>query len=268
MAHVNRTFPTGRFMRANDLAAKCKIRRSWLNELSRCGKVPGAYQSKSGRWVYPDSPELAEFIRTTRRRSELVRRQQLNVTVAEFERRLRRAKADLKAATDAAKRYPSNKSRALVVRQRAARIKQLNAERESDYLSTRDLADKVSCSQRRISMQALQIPGCERLGGRFIFRKSEEDLSEWIHREVTKRKRQERQRAAKLLNPHEPNFYSFVAKYLTNFQAKWEKQLSRRPLSNWADPELEQVESQLEPIVEDMNGIKAEQSKRQRDLAA
>jgi hypothetical protein len=56
---------------------------------------------------------------------------------------------------------------------------------------------------------------------------------------------------------HQPNFFSFVAKYLTNFKAEWEKQLSRRPLEEWDQPEVEQFVSQLEPVVEDVNGIYA-----------
>jgi hypothetical protein len=259
---VNRTFPTGHFIRAKDLAAKCKICRSSLNESSRRGKVPGAHQRENGRWDYPDHPRLPEFIRTTRRRSEFVRRKQLNLTAAEFERRLRQAKADLKTATDAAKRFPSNESQALVKRCEA-RIMQLNAERQSDYLLTRDVADKASCSQRRVAKLGLEIPGCERLGGRFIFRKSE-DLSQWIHRDVTKRKRQERQRAARQAasslqgrqQSHQQNFGSFAAMYINKFIAEWEKQLLRKPLEDWWDqPEAEQLVAQLDPFIQDIKNI-------------
>jgi hypothetical protein len=56
---------------------------------------------------------------------------------------------------------------------------------------------------------------------------------------------------------HQPNFFSFVAKYLTNFNAEWEKQLSRRPLEEWDQPEVEQFVAQLEPVVENVNGIYA-----------
>src|SRR4051794_20863567 len=104
-------------MRALELAAKCKIRRSWLNELSRRGEVPGARQSATGRWVYPDeTPELNRFIRETGRRSEWVRRQQLNVTAAACEKRLRDQKRFLRAVIAAAKRYPSRESTQVVRR--------------------------------------------------------------------------------------------------------------------------------------------------------
>jgi hypothetical protein len=54
---------------------------------------------------------------------------------------------------------------------------------------------------------------------------------------------------------HSPNFFSVIAKQMVAFRSEWKKQLARSPLDQWEYSTLEQFVSQVEPMVEELNGI-------------
>jgi hypothetical protein len=54
---------------------------------------------------------------------------------------------------------------------------------------------------------------------------------------------------------HSPSFFSIVSKQMTSFRSEWKKQLARSPLEAWPHPSLEQFITQIEPAVQELNGI-------------
>ena len=243
-------------MKAKELAERCKIGRSWLNELTRRGEVPGARLTLTGRWIYPgETGDLRRFIKETRRRSDTVRRQQLNVTADVCEKRLRDQQKKISALRAASARFPAATTTSPVTRAER-RLEKLKAEFASDYLASRDVAVKAGCSQRRVTRLALTIPGCERMGGHFVFKKSDE-LLDWIRLDVTTRNRAAKRRAVRYWRriPHTPNLSLLFSLQLVRFRFylhKYEKQLSQMSEHSKA-----QLDSEMCILLEAVNNLRS-----------
>lgn len=56
---------------------------------------------------------------------------------------------------------------------------------------------------------------------------------------------------------HQPNFFSVVSKQFTAFRGEWRRHIARSPIDKWDQPSLEQFVNQLEPAINEINGIYA-----------
>src|SRR5207248_5318715 len=136
------------------------------------GEIPGAQRRRSGRWDFPESAQLNDWMERMGRRTRIRRRRQLLHQDEADVQRLERKAAKLRCS-------PHSKRGKHRLLELTARITAKRAA-VSDYLTARQLAKATGRSRRWVTSRARSIPGARMIQNKFVFPKSD-GLSDWIH---------------------------------------------------------------------------------------
>lgn len=157
------------------LAEQTGYTRQWISKAAAAGKVPGAFRRPSGRWSFPHSQALEEWIDQHRSQSgnwimrHVTREEHMIETLRE-----RREKAWNRFGTpNGALKHQMNKLA------QAIHVAEANLK---DYLTCAEIAVETRRTKRWVQQMADRIPGVVVRKNRYEFRKSAK-LALWIDRE-------------------------------------------------------------------------------------
>src|SRR5882724_6306763 len=165
-------------IKTGEVVARTGLSRQTISQYAARGYIPGAQRTRSGRWGFSWSQQLADWMTRVGRVTQIRRRRQILHQDEADIRRLERKAAKLRttAGSRHGKRRLVELTRA-IAEKRAAIV---------DHLTTRELAKATGRSRRWITGRARSIPGARRARNKLVFEKSQL-LSDWIHRERRRR---------------------------------------------------------------------------------
>ncbi len=149
--------------------------RQWISKMASQGIIPGAYRRLSGRWSFPDSPELRNWIACEARLKKVRMQRCLHRDEQAVQVLQTRRKAMWKRFGTPGAKYRKQ------MEELAEQI-QVAKEAVNDCLDCWDIAKETGRSKRWVSNLAYQIPGVSMRKNKLVFQKSAE-LAEWIERE-------------------------------------------------------------------------------------